>query len=248
MRAIVSATSVMRCLCAAQHLGDAAGGAPRRFFRDAPEALAQAEEIGGKRRDLLLRLGKPLGQKLGGALRRLLRALAHGIGDAGDALLGRAERVGEERGEAVQARFHRFRLLRKPGGDRLQRLAPLPKPGLHQLVRRRKLRVDPGERFRLFAELRRHRGDVAQHVGRDFAQRLYLIGKQLVRLAGIGGRGGERRAQRRDLLRQRGLDAGQLLRGVAEHGLQRRVGGLQPSRPCPALPCGRDGWCPPSPP
>ena len=44
----------------AQRLADAAGCASRRVFGHAGEALAQAEQLGGKRRDLLLRVGQPL--------------------------------------------------------------------------------------------------------------------------------------------------------------------------------------------
>ncbi len=155
---------------------------------DAAEALAQAEELGGERRDLLLRIGEPLGQKLGRPPRRLLGALAHGVGDAGDALLGVPERAGKERGEAAEARLHGFRLLRKPCGDRLQRFTPIRKPALHQLVRVHQAGIRPGECFRLLAELRSHRRDVAQCVGRDLTQRVDLLGKLPLRLAGLVGR------------------------------------------------------------
>ena len=82
-------------------------------------------------------------------LRRLLGALAHGVGDAGDALLGGAERLREERGEPVQAALDRLGLLRQAGGDRLQRFAPLRQAGLHQLVRLGELRVDVATAIRV---------------------------------------------------------------------------------------------------
>ena len=103
MRAIASATSVMRC------------SAPRSTSAMRPEALRVDSSVTRPRLSPRRKRSaesvaicscasrEPLGQKLGRALRRLLGALAHGVGDAGDALLGRAERVGKERRQPVQA-------------------------------------------------------------------------------------------------------------------------------------------------
>ena len=107
------------------------------------EALAEPEEVGGERRDLLLRRGES--RSLHHRRRRFVVSSVRSRttrGDVGDPRFGGAERLREQGRQAVQPTLDRFGLLRQACGNRLERFAPFCRdPPASALVRLRELRV-----------------------------------------------------------------------------------------------------------
>ena len=169
--------SVTRCSATAQRLADAAGSAPRRLLGDAGQALAQPEQLGGKRGDLA---PAPLASRLRSACSPAWPVVSSvrstdRVATLVMRCLGGAERLRQAASSAGSAALDRLGLLRKACAIASSASRRSTSPACIISLVSESREADVRERLRLRAELRRHRRDVAQHVGRDVAQRLHLV-------------------------------------------------------------------------